>query len=398
MALALLARQWASEHGSRITALIVDHGLRDESADQAQQTLHWLAQHNISAYILSLSLARGEPAIQERARIARYDALTNWCRTHQIRHLLLGHHADDQAETVLFRLARGSGLAGLSGMSALREIQGVTLVRPLLTITKAALIRHLESLEQCWIDDPSNTHPAYARTAMRQLLAAHASLNATGRLCRIASALGRYRAQEEEWLNALLARHVVLLPGGIAQLSADFMDVHPLDQADMLMRILTAVDGRAGAPRSADIARLVAALPAGCTESLHRCLIIPHSQGGWLICREPANVAATQPLGYAMQWDHRFAIDYTGPLHCHIASLGEAGRLAIKQQVVTDLPVQAIQSLPAIWHLDAPQAVPHIGYHAPGWNPEWVTIQFSPAKPLADAPFYAMNNDPDILR
>ena len=141
MALALLADAWARARGGALLALIVDHGLRAESADEAAATVARLGGRGIATQLLRLGgLAHGT-ALAERARDARFTVLTQACESAGILHLLLGHHAGDQAETVLMRALGGSGPAGMAGMLPLVETASVRILRPLLSIPTGTTAR-----------------------------------------------------------------------------------------------------------------------------------------------------------------------------------------------------------------------------------------------------------------
>ena len=116
MALALLADHWARSRGGGITALVVDHGMRPDSAREAQTVCAWLAEDGIDAVTLTWPGPRPASDRQAAARRARYIRMRRWCREAGVLHLLLGHHRADQAETFLLRLARGSGVDGLAAM------------------------------------------------------------------------------------------------------------------------------------------------------------------------------------------------------------------------------------------------------------------------------------------
>ena len=119
MALAWLADRWARRQSGTVLALIVDHGLRAASAAEAALTAARLAEHGISARILTLTCLTPGPGLAARARNARYAILAACCRAEGILHLLLGHHAADQAETLAMRQLAGSREAGLAGMAPL---------------------------------------------------------------------------------------------------------------------------------------------------------------------------------------------------------------------------------------------------------------------------------------
>ncbi|MDR3464564.1 MAG: ATP-binding protein, partial [Xanthobacteraceae bacterium] len=121
LALALLARDWARARGGRVSALVVDHGLRPESAAEAAITLERLAALGIAAQVLALHGLDHGPALAARARAARHAVLAAAAHRLGALHLLFGHHAGDQAETVAMRRLSGSGAAGLAGMAALAE-------------------------------------------------------------------------------------------------------------------------------------------------------------------------------------------------------------------------------------------------------------------------------------
>ena len=121
LALVLLADRWARARRGSVLALTVDHALRDGSAAEAAQVGHWLAARGIAHEVLRWDGPKPATAIQETARAARYRLLGQRCAGTGILHLLLAHHRDDQAETVLLRRAQGSGRDGLAGMAAIRE-------------------------------------------------------------------------------------------------------------------------------------------------------------------------------------------------------------------------------------------------------------------------------------
>ena len=171
MALALLAQRFAVKYNLSMTALTVDHGLRKNSADEAlwvntvltfygikHQTLVW--NHDVVP----------DTKIQEKARIARYDLLVNWCQDNNVDTLLTAHHQGDVIETFFIRLAHQSGLKGLSSIKATLTMPFGVLLRPFLTIPKERLVKTLEQLGCKWIEDPSNDNDAYERIRFRKML------------------------------------------------------------------------------------------------------------------------------------------------------------------------------------------------------------------------------------
>lgn len=154
-----------------IAVATVDHGLRPGSREDAQFVLGEAAALGFSAHLLSWDGPKPVRAIQEKARDARYDLLAGLCARLGADHLLTAHTADDQSETILFRMARGSGPAGLVGMrSFTRLTEKVTQARPLLGVAKARLLASCAAHDWPFRRDPSNEDPRYARTRLRRLL------------------------------------------------------------------------------------------------------------------------------------------------------------------------------------------------------------------------------------
>ncbi|MEK9646358.1 MAG: tRNA lysidine(34) synthetase TilS, partial [Alphaproteobacteria bacterium] len=139
MALLLLAAAWAADRSGRVTALTVDHGLRAEAAAEAAEVARRCRARGIACETMRWDGDKPATGIQEAARSARYDLMTGWCRDRAVAHLLVAHHAGDQAETFLYRMGRGSGADGLAGMPAAVVRAGVRLLRPLLDVAPERL-------------------------------------------------------------------------------------------------------------------------------------------------------------------------------------------------------------------------------------------------------------------
>jgi tRNA(Ile)-lysidine synthase len=168
---------------NHVVGMVVDHGLRPESAMEALSVQHWLARLGMECQVLKCNWVEGVPTsghLQEAARNARYNLMEQACRRHSIRILLMAHHADDQAELFMMRMARGSGVIGLAGMAFISSIFprkplldgtcDLLLIRPLLDLTKHDLYRVCEEAGQEWIEDPTNRKQIFARNCIRQAL------------------------------------------------------------------------------------------------------------------------------------------------------------------------------------------------------------------------------------
>jgi len=165
MALVLMAH----EAGLDIVALTVDHGLRPESAAEAAWVAEEMNKRDIPHEILAYKGKIPKTGIEEVARGYRYKLLTTYCKKHGISTLLVGHNADEQAETFLLNLVRGSGIRGLSAMRERMLRDGIEIIRPLLSVPKKELQRYLKTRRQKWVEDPSNDDLAYTRVKIRKL-------------------------------------------------------------------------------------------------------------------------------------------------------------------------------------------------------------------------------------
>ena len=151
LALCLLADRWARARGGAVAALTVDHGLRPAAAAEAQRVAAWLAPLGIAHRTLVWRPAPGTRNLQAAARDARYGLLEAWCRTAGCLHLLTAHHREDQAETFLLRLARGSGLDGLAAIAGVRETAHCRVLRPLLAVPRERLVAGMRERGQEWL-------------------------------------------------------------------------------------------------------------------------------------------------------------------------------------------------------------------------------------------------------
>ena len=168
MALAFCLKRLCA--AQNLVALIVEHGLRAESAQEAASVASRLRAMGIETDILPWVHDEVKSRIHVQAREARYGLLVEACQKRGIRSLFMAHHANDQAETILMRFAKGSGIDGLAGMADVTELEGVRLVRPLLDVPKARLIATCEANEVSYVTDPSNEAQKYARGRLRHVM------------------------------------------------------------------------------------------------------------------------------------------------------------------------------------------------------------------------------------
>ena len=246
------------------TALTVDHGLRAASAGEAT-TVAALC-HTLAIPHVTLSWTGPKPRtnIQAAARTARYALMGDWCATAGVGLLLTAHHADDQAETLLMQLQRGSGTAGLAGIRAARALRpGVTLVRPLLGIRRAELAAIVADARWTPLDDPSNADPRYVRTRVRALMAGNDAFDVP----RIA-AVAAHLAEAEAALDWAATR--AWAGGARVTAAAVHLDVNDLPKELVRRLVLRAIATivPAARPDGAALTGLIVRVAAGGTATL----------------------------------------------------------------------------------------------------------------------------------
>jgi tRNA(Ile)-lysidine synthase len=223
-ALLVLAARWraALKRGPRLLAVTIDHGLRPGSAGEARSVKRLATRLGVRHRTLRWTGPKPKTGLPEAARAVRYSLLAAAARAASAMHVLTAHTLDDQAETVLIRMARGSGPSGLCAMARETPLEGLALVRPLLDLPKARLIATLEAIGIAFADDPSNRDPRFTRSRLRgsMPLLAGEGLDAP----RIALLARRLRRVEETIEFAVDAAAAVLADGawtGEGQIALD---------------------------------------------------------------------------------------------------------------------------------------------------------------------------------
>jgi len=377
LALAMLADVWARERGGAILALVLDHGLRTAAADEARATERLLIGRGIAVHASRLVGLEHGPALAERARIARYAALIAACETAGALHLLVGHHAADQAETIALRVLRGSFSAGLAGMAELVELPTVRLLRPLLGVPPDALRALLRAKGTAWVEDPSNRDTHALRVRLR-LLAGDRDGPGPARITAAAAIAGAARAASETQAADILARIAALRPEGFAVLAATSLP------PAALAALIQAVAGSPYPPAPNAVATL-AARPAPATLGGVRLLPAGRLGPGLLVVREIAAMAPAIPAVPGAMWDgrYRLARDATPPAD---ATLGPLAHDAARFRGSSALPAAVLQTLPALRCGAALLAVPHLRYPDAATCAR-VRMVFAPPHAAAGAPF-----------
>jgi tRNA(Ile)-lysidine synthase len=359
-ALLHLIAQWRNEGetGPELTVLTVDHGLRAESREEAARVARMA--HSLGLHHVILTWRRVETqsgGLQERAREARYDLMAAYCHSHHIPALVTAHHLDDQAETFLMRLKRGSGLDGLAAIPEESMWSGIAVLRPLLDMPKARLAATLTAAGIGWTEDPSNSDERFERARMRADGETLAKLGLTPEvLARSAQRLRRARAALDQAAQAFLSTHSVLSEAGYCLIDRAALTAAPEEIAlRVLARAVNAVSGRETPLQLAKLESLHEGLNRNpeAAHTLGGCRLQP--TGGRLgIFRETrgAGLPSLQLApGERALWDHRFAVELeknaTGPVT--VAALGETLWRELRGGApwLDELPRFAAATLPA---------------------------------------------------
>ncbi len=349
MLLALARR--AAKTGLPFRVVTVDHQLRAESAAEAVEVGRLAAALGAPHTVLRWSSGGGgEGGGAAAAREARYALMADWARAEGVSAIAVAHTRDDVAETLLLRLARGSGVDGLSEMAERAEIlaedgETVALLRPCLDVSRSALRALCRTEGVAWIEDPSNDDPRYDRTLARGARDALAprGLDRSG-LAATARRLRRARTALEEAPAALIARAASVCPRmGWARLDGLALASAPRELG--LRALARLIEWTAGAPYPPRAEALEAVFDmirdGGRGRTLHGVAVHPAPDGAWRLCREAASVAPPIRVFQepAAAWDRRWRVEVArldtrvlhGPLaEVAIGAIGEEGLAQLK--------------------------------------------------------------------
>jgi len=277
--LALLLLAQAAFPG-QIEAATVDHGLRPESADEARFAAKLCAEMAVPHETLKVDLATGN--VQDEARKARYAALARWQAQRELAGVLTAHHADDQAETLLMRLNRGSGLSGLAGVRPFgpNPVSEGLVARPLLDWRKAELERLVAQCGITPVRDPSNEDDRFDRARLRKVLAGADWLDADA-IARSATLLAEAESALAQWADQVWETSAT--PGE----DEIRLAVAPSLPREIRRRVLDrAIRHLGGEPRGSQVAHLLDALETGQGGNLAGVLVTS-GDGEWRLRREP---------------------------------------------------------------------------------------------------------------
>lgn len=349
LALLYLLRTWADHGGPALHAVTVDHGLRDESADEARQVADHAARLGISHDSLLWDGWDGRGNLPDQARRARYRLLQSWAEDRGISHVALGHTADDQAETFLMRLAREAGVDGLSAMSATRRVGRVVFCRPALRLTREELRGELRRRRVSWIDDPSNEDDAYERVRARKVLGELSSLGITAStLTVVARHMSEVRGTLY-WYVFLAAREMVSFQEGDLLIARKEFRILQREVARRLIQsALKWVSNAEYSPRGRAMDLMMESIRGGTSMTLQGCRVIVEPDHLRVVREHKAVANLRVPIGEI--WDERWQL--TGLVSgdgLEIGALGPEGLRECPDWRSAGLPEVSQLSGPAVW-------------------------------------------------
>ncbi len=280
MALSHMICAWAEENNTQVHLLTVNHNLREEAMEECKNIANWVtdfpnAIHHILTWEHDL---KPNTAVMEKARTARYSLMRDYCVEHNIQTLCVGHHGDDQIETFFFRLAKGSGLSGLTGMKDWSTLEDIQIYRPLLGHSHAELIQYCKDNQLQWIEDPSNENDDYARPRLRKAL-----VNEGFEISRFVKTLARLsRAQDAiDWLVDEATKKCVM----DKKITFNVLKTYPLDiQIRVLQNVIHITGQTTGnyPPKLERVEEIIATILPSQSATLHGCLITCSKDGNTL--------------------------------------------------------------------------------------------------------------------
>lgn len=314
LSLLLVFNRWAQINNTTVFALTVDHGLRKESKDEAIYINNLCKNLSVEHHILVWDGEKPEKNIEMIARENRYRLMTDFCHRNNIKHLLVAHHLQDQAETFFIRLFRGSGLDGLSSIKSLVKLYEIEIIRPFLKAKKEELKKYLEEKQVKWVEDFSNSDEKYLRNKIRIFLNSFEDKDII--LERIDKTIDKIAIAKDiidENVKKIENKAVFFSPFGSCSLDRNFI----LKQNEeiilkILAKIAMIVSGNIYKPRFEKLKRLLENIRANkkIKYTFYGCVFEAYDDNLIMIYREYNSILEDKNLIFNEEiiWDNRFKI------------------------------------------------------------------------------------------
>lgn len=370
MALVHLIARVQAHRGGEVRAVTVDHRLRPEAAGEARFVAAFCKTLGVRHEVLAWEHGPITGNLQDRARRARYGLIGDWARANGIGHVVVGHTADDQAETFLMGLAREAGIDGLSGMRKAWTAEGIHWARPCLLTPRAELRAYLRRTGVSWVEDPSNADERFTRVKARRALKALGPLGITvEKLSTVTTNLSIAQSALRLAASEKAGRVVRTDAGEVIIDRKEFRRSGPEIVRRILIGALAWVGRGDYAPRADALFRLDRAIAEGRGATLAGCRIVVKDAEIRITREAKAVMGLEGPTD--MLWDNRWRL--TGPHDpgIRVRALGAEGLRQCPDWRATGHSRAALVVSPAIWRGNALVAAPLAGM-GNGWTAEIV--------------------------
>ena len=362
LALSVLAKLYSLENDNDFIALIIDHKLRKESADEAKQTYKNLTQNKIKAKILTYRGEKFSSNIQKKARDLRYDLFEKYCTKNKIKFLILAHHQDDLIENFYIRLIRGSGIKGLTSLKNVFEYsKNFHLLRPLLNFNKEELLNITKKSYSSWVEDRSNKNDKFLRVRIRKM---QYKLQKEGfdpkRIIKTIENLNTAKDSLEFYIFKSEKKYLKFYKEGYAKLKSSIFNNEAQEVIfRVIIKAIHFVSGEYYPPRSDSLKTLMKNLSTKSFKSstLGGCLI-KKDKSIISFFREDRNIVSEtlNKIKKKISWDDRFLVynNFNNKEKFVVKKLGDQGIEYLKKNKFKDcenkIPPHAKKTLPSFWN------------------------------------------------
>ena len=363
---------------SNVTVIVVDHGLRKESKNEAEIVCQNAKLLGFKFKTLKWDGVKPKTRIQEIARKTRYKLITSWCKKKGIEKLFLAHHLDDQVETFFMRLGKGSGVDGLAVMSFVTEISTLKLVRPFLEIPKTRFIKILDTSNLEWISDPSNFNSDYKRSRIRKILPILSKEGINSK--QIGLVIKRMRLAKDALdtqTSFLLEKYLSNVDNVAYFLNKNLLKVSA--EKEILLRVLEKIfmniSGSIYPPRRNKLENILSWILENNNVAAKTLtgVVVRKRKSEYIFYREPEDCYKSiniRPLTSRYScWDDRFFLKANKSNNLQIRALGDVGITILKEERILkrqgfqNVPLSAWKTVPGVWSKKRLISVPSLRYN-----------------------------------
>ena len=366
-ALFAMLSEWCNARGLELLAVSVDHGLRPEAESECVHVQELADSLGHRHAIIACNCIGAGGNLQEAVRRARYALIAEWAKSEGLGEVALAHTKDDQAETFLLNLSRGSGIDGLSAMPPRIRRRGLFWIRPLLDVGRKDLRSYLKQKKLAWVEDPSNEDIRFDRVKARQMLDTLAPLGlSVERLAETSRRMQAARHVLESAADRAVREIATVNEVGEVRFSSSFWDLPDETSLRLAAQALKFLSGAEYRPRLSSLVASLESARAGSAATLSGCIVSGFADGRLQFSREPAACPPGVPADEV--WDGRWKLE-GGPVSgdAVIGALTEAGLRRCPNWRSTGHSRSGLVCSPALWSDDELVSAPLAGFGC-GWK------------------------------